>query len=60
MERLTFYVTVDGCEVDEPVRHVIWSGTAVPAQFAVWIGSTNGQAIVGKVSICVRGVPVGH
>jgi hypothetical protein len=61
MERLTFYVTADGCTVDNPIRHVIWSGNAVPTQFAVTIGrNLPREAVIGKVTICVRGVPVGH
>ena len=60
-EKLTIHVTAKGCIVDKPVRHVTWAGRTAPMQFAVTIDRDYpDHAIIGKVSIFIRGVPVGH
>ena len=60
-QRLTFHVMAEGCSIDQPVRHVVWAGRTAPMQFAMHIDPRFARnAIIGKVSICLDGVPVGH
>ena len=60
-QRLTFHLTMGGALVDAPVCHVRWTGTSVAAQFAVTIDPEFPHtAAIGKVAVCLDGVPVGH
>ncbi|NUN08631.1 MAG: toll/interleukin-1 receptor domain-containing protein [Ignavibacteriaceae bacterium] len=59
-ENLSFKLTMDNCEIDEPFQEIIWKGKTTRVSFKVSIPSStlNGNTI-GKLYVYQNTVPIG-
>ena len=60
-DRLSFQLSVQGLQVDEPLQHLIWRGRAESVQFGVTVPEIcDPGVVIGTVHVMRQSVPVGH
>ena len=57
---LTFRLTMDGAQVEEPAQSLVWEGRTAAVQFSAVVGDGGERALVGSVAVTQASVPVGH